>query len=185
MPTAAPATPSGPASPAVPVTVYYDGTCALCRREIERYRASGAGDRLDYVDLADERSADRASGLDRAAAKLRLHARRTDGKLVTGLDAYSAVWQQIPAWQGAGRLLTSPGFRQIAGAVYWVYLRYRPGFQAWEKVLADGDERRRTLREERRVMVTAGLPPQAPPGDVVPAARQAALAAAETASGDR
>lgn len=128
-------------------TVYFDGSCPLCRKEIDYYQRSGAGERLAYVDVSASGPETVAPDLDRARAMKRFHVRRPDGKLVSGTAAFGTVWQQVPGWQLAGTLVQLPVIRHLGDVVYWQYLRFRPGFQAWEKAMAEGDEKRKEKRE--------------------------------------
>lgn len=160
-------------------TIYYDGSCPLCRNEIAYYKSCGGQDRLAFVDVSGPGAARLAPDLDRQAAMKRFHVRRADGTLVSGALAFATVWQQIPQWRWAGRLFALPGPRHIADLVYFVYLRYRPGLQAWEKVLEAHDIKRRQkalLIETSKAGMGAIIPVDAQPAPQS-AARAAAIAA--------
>ena len=64
-----------------PLTVYYDGACPVCRREIGFYQKRTGG-AVSYCDVATEASP--APDLDREAALKRFHVRLPDGALVSG-----------------------------------------------------------------------------------------------------
>lgn len=104
----------------MPDTLYYDGQCPLCIREMDRLRTLKSDD-LELRDihaLADE------PGLpDRDTLLRELHLRRGD-ELVTGIDANVAVWQYT-RYGGLWRWLTWPIFRPIARAAYDRWARWR------------------------------------------------------------
>lgn len=162
-------------------TIYYDGSCPLCTKEIDYYRGSGGKDRLTFVDVSGDGPVQVAPDLDRRAAMKRFHVRRADGRLVSGTAAFGTVWQQIPGWHAVGRIVQVPGIRHVCDLVYWQYLRFRPGLQAWEKAMAEGDRLRKEKRERLQASMTGMSTPE-PPAPVVPAARQAALAASQTSA---
>lgn len=97
-------------------TVIYNGDCPICSREIGIYRARiGAVGDLRFVDLNDVDLA--ALGLTRDDAARRLHVVE-DGRLLSGVDAFLALWRATPGFGWLARVVGLPGVRQAAGAVY-------------------------------------------------------------------
>ncbi len=91
-------------------TVYFDGACPVCSREIEMYRRQPGAGAVQWVDVAQCDAPALGAGLTRSAALERLHLRRADGILVSGAQAFTELWQALPRWAWAGRLLGSgPG----------------------------------------------------------------------------
>lgn len=105
--------------PAKTLTVYYDGACPVCSREIGVYRGCAGAERIAWVDVA---AADApplvADDLSRAQAMARFHVRAEDGTLVSGAAAFAALWRALPGWRWAGRVATLP---LIAGALEALY----------------------------------------------------------------
>ncbi|MDP3584246.1 MAG: DUF393 domain-containing protein [Thiobacillus sp.] len=107
------------------LTVYYDGGCPVCTREIGFYqRRRGAG-RIRWVNLAHCTDEDLGTDLSRAAATARLHARRSDGLLVSGARAFAALWQTLPAFRLAGRVAALPGIVHGLEGGYRGFLKVR------------------------------------------------------------
>lgn len=105
-------------------TVYYDGACPLCRREIGFYRACRGAETIDWVDVA---TVDRpAADLDRASALARFHVRSSDGRLVSGAVAFLELWRSLPGWRAAARLLSVPPLPWLLECLYRLFLRFRP-----------------------------------------------------------
>ncbi len=91
-------------------TVYFDGACPVCSREIAMYRRQPGAGAVEWVDVAQCEAPALGAGLTRAAALARLHVRRADGSLVSGAQAFTELWRALPRWAWAGRLLGSgPG----------------------------------------------------------------------------
>ncbi len=115
------------------LTVYYDGGCPICTREIGFYqRRHGAG-RIRWVNLAQCDERELGADLDREAAYARLHARRPDGRLVSGAQAFAALWQTLPAFRLAGRVAALPG---IAQGLEWGYRGFLKVRRLWRREAA-------------------------------------------------
>lgn len=102
------------------VTVYYNGGCPICSTEIDHYRrrAEASGQRIAWVDIDGDDTAEAATGLDRETLKRRLHARLPDGRLVGGVDAFAAVWGRVPGFGGLARVLSWGPARRMADGLY-------------------------------------------------------------------
>jgi hypothetical protein len=64
------------------LTVYYDGSCPICSREIGFYRARAGADGFDWVNVAGGGWEVLGRGLSHDAALARMHVRRADGTLL-------------------------------------------------------------------------------------------------------
>ncbi|MEM8827458.1 MAG: DCC1-like thiol-disulfide oxidoreductase family protein, partial [Pseudomonadota bacterium] len=74
------------------LTVWYDGGCPLCVREIALMRRLDRDDAIRFVDVADGST---ACPIDRSALLTRFHARE-DGRMLDGAAAFAAMWRAIP-----------------------------------------------------------------------------------------
>lgn len=70
-----------------PLTLYYDGDCPLCAREIELLRRHAVPQRLLLVDIASADFDPTLLGRSLPEMQARLHARWADGEWLLGLDA--------------------------------------------------------------------------------------------------
>ena len=111
------------------LTVYYDGACPLCRREIGFYRRLRGADRIDWVDVRAVAEESVGPGLCRGDALARFHVRRADGRLATGGQAFAELWQALPGLRWLGALARLPGAARALDAGYAVFLRLRPAAQ--------------------------------------------------------
>jgi predicted DCC family thiol-disulfide oxidoreductase YuxK len=100
------------------LTLYYDGGCPVCTREIGFYRRRRGAEPIEWINLAQCSDAELGVGLTREAAYARLHARRPDGELLSGARAFAALWQALPAFRLAGRTAALPG---VVHGLEWGY----------------------------------------------------------------
>jgi len=110
-------------------TLYFDGACPICSREVAMYQRQAGADGVRWVDVARCEGGDLGAGLTRQAAMARLHLRRPDGSLVSGAQAFTVLWQALPRWSWLGRLLGSgPGLRLLEWS-YRAFLVVRRGWR--------------------------------------------------------
>ncbi|GIU66305.1 thiol-disulfide oxidoreductase DCC family protein [Candidatus Phycosocius spiralis] len=110
------------------VTIWFDGGCPLCLREIGLYRRLDAkAQRIDFVDLA----GDAPCPLDRADMLARFHAQEEGKPLVSGAAAFGALWRHVTPLQPLGWLAQVPIILKLLDYLYGQFLRIRPRIQAW------------------------------------------------------
>lgn len=111
------------------VTVWHDGACPLCRREIALMRRLDRRGRIDFVD-ASEPGAAAACPIDRAELLARFHAME-DGRLLSGAAAFAAMWRAIPLLRPIGLAARHPFVVYWLERAYRRFLRVRPRLQRW------------------------------------------------------
>ena len=113
---------------AAPITVYYDGQCPLCSREIEHYRALVRGASVLFVDLTQPGFDPVRERVDPDQADKILHV-KVGEKVRTGLDAVITLWEAIPAYGWLGRIARLPILYSFFNAGYRVFAHFRPYLQ--------------------------------------------------------
>ncbi|MCW3796732.1 DUF393 domain-containing protein [Sphingomonas sp. BN140010] len=116
------------------VTVWYDGACPLCRREISIMRGLDRGGAIRFVDLSSLAPTDCPA--DRSALLQRFHAME-DGRMLSGAAAFAAMWRAIPVLRPLGIAARRPWVLRLLERCYLQFLRVRPVLQR----LAGGVER--------------------------------------------
>lgn len=112
-----------------PVTVYYDGACPLCSREISVYRRQPGAGEICWVDVSSETPVPLPEGLTRSAALQRFHVRGADGRLHSGAAAFLKLWHSLPGLARAARLLDRPILRAVLEFGYRLTLLIRPALE--------------------------------------------------------
>lgn len=100
------------------LTVFYDGGCPACSREIDLYRRRETAGRVAWVDLWRAGDALHAHGIAFDEAMRFLHAVDADGARHVGVDAFIEIWRRIPGFGAAAFAVGLPGVRTLAGAAY-------------------------------------------------------------------
>jgi predicted DCC family thiol-disulfide oxidoreductase YuxK len=113
-------------------TVYFDGSCPLCRAEIDHYKKSGAD--AQFCDITDQRAL--PDGLDPSQAMKRFHVARKDGRLLSGAAAFAEVWKSTPGWRWLGVIVSRRPVVWIAELFYRAFLLVRPWVQVSYRKLA-------------------------------------------------
>lgn len=111
--------------PSWPLTLYYDGACPLCAREIALLRRRAAAEQLQLVDISSGTFDATALGLSHQAMQERLHARFADGQWVTGLDATLWSWRAAGLGRWAAPLTWRP-LRPLLELGYRLFCALRP-----------------------------------------------------------
>jgi predicted DCC family thiol-disulfide oxidoreductase YuxK len=128
-PMTSPAPGSGEKPPAL--TVLYDGACPLCRREISVYRGLSPlrpDTPVCFADVSDV-SLPLPAGTTRDQLLARFHVQSPDGRLLSGAQAFLALWSALPGWRWLARLGRLPAMAWTMEQVYCLFLRYRPQLQ--------------------------------------------------------
>lgn len=113
---------------AQPITIWYDGACPLCLREIAAMRRLDRGNAIDFVDVSDA-NAPQSCPVERETLLKRFHARDADGTLHSGAAAFAVMWRAIPLLKPLGHLARIPVILGILEWLYHQFLKIRPQLQ--------------------------------------------------------
>jgi predicted DCC family thiol-disulfide oxidoreductase YuxK len=107
------------------LTLYFDGSCPLCRAEIAHYRRQDGASQLTFRDIS-QTGEHLDPDLAREQAIARFHVRRSDGQLVSGAAAFVSIWRLLPRWRWAARIAALPGMMAMLEGAYRLFLPARP-----------------------------------------------------------
>ncbi|HEX4916397.1 MAG TPA: demethoxyubiquinone hydroxylase family protein [Limnobacter sp.] len=119
---------SKPSSNEECLTVFYDGSCPLCRREIALYQGLKTDQAIAWKDVSAEQT-ELPANCQRDTLMRRFHIQSPQGELQSGALAFATLWQALPGWRWLGRLAKLPG---VLGWMEWLYLGFltiRPRMQ--------------------------------------------------------
>ena len=80
---------------AYPLTVYFDGECPICRREIDLMKIFNRRERLQFIDFSTSSYRPTDHGLNQCDLGRVIHARWSDGTLISGVEVFRETWEAI------------------------------------------------------------------------------------------
>lgn len=113
------------------LTVFYDGACPLCAREIGFYRGRQGADTVTWLDVSAMETAEVSPGLSKDQALARFHVLDPNGKLLSGGAAFAQLWRVLPAFRLLGRIGQKALPAWVLKHAYDGFLRLRPRLQNW------------------------------------------------------
>jgi predicted DCC family thiol-disulfide oxidoreductase YuxK len=111
------------------LTVYYDGSCPLCRREIALYQRQRGAAQLAWHDIS--AGAPTGPGLSCEAAMRRFHVRDAQGRLHSGAAGFARLWRSLPGWRVLGWVAAVPPIVWLLELAYRAFFPLRPRLQRW------------------------------------------------------
>ncbi len=109
------------------LTIYFDGSCPLCRREIAFYRRLRGAEQLHWVGV--RAGIPLGQGLSCEQAMRRFHVRDAQGRLFSGGAAFARLWRALPGWRLLGWAMALPPMSWALELAYRAFLPLRPGLQ--------------------------------------------------------
>lgn len=112
------------------LTVFYDGLCPLCVKEMKQLAKLDEQGYLGFFDINQNTLASLHPDIDYDKANAYLHAKTDSGAVITGLDVTYYAWKLVGkgAWLAP---LRWPGIRFIADRVYLLFARNRYQVSKW------------------------------------------------------
>ena len=106
--------------PRAGVTVYMNDSCSVCRIEMEHYEAESLRNActISFKRLGRISTGLMAYGLSDADLRRRLYAVDANGEMRSGVDAFVVLWESLPRYRWAARVIGLPCIRGAAGLIY-------------------------------------------------------------------
>jgi predicted DCC family thiol-disulfide oxidoreductase YuxK len=106
-------------------TIWYDGGCALCLREIALMRWL---DKRRAIHFVDANAGLEVCPMERSILLSRLHASE-NGVIVSGAAAFAVMWRAIPLLRPLGLLARNRRVLAVLERLYLSFLKARPSIQ--------------------------------------------------------
>lgn len=106
-------------------TIYFDGACPLCSKEIATYQTWRGAERIEWIDVSRCSEQDLGPELERKQALIRLHARDENGVLVSGAAAFLVMWRQLSVLKWLTPYLERPWMLSLLERCYAIFLKFR------------------------------------------------------------
>jgi predicted DCC family thiol-disulfide oxidoreductase YuxK len=111
------------------ITVFYDGSCPLCAKEIGLYQRASGGQDVNWCDVSGRASPELPPGLTQEQAMARFHIKAADNTVHSGGRAFIQLWLSLPGWRWLGKLMSIGPMPAIAELAYRGFLPIRPTLQ--------------------------------------------------------
>lgn len=108
------------------LTVWFDGGCPLCRREISLIKRLDSRGAIRFINVAEDQG---GCPIDRKDLLAKFHTREEGGPLLSGAAAFAAMWRQIPLLRPLGLLARWRPALWLLDRAYGMFLRVRPALQ--------------------------------------------------------
>lgn len=112
------------------LTIWYDGACPLCIREIALMQRLDRRKRIVFVDVA---AADAPCPLDRQLMLAQFHATTAAGETLSGAAAFAAMWRELPLLRPLGLVARNRLVLALLERAYLQFLKIRPTLQRWAR----------------------------------------------------
>ena len=124
------------------ISVFFDGKCNLCSKEIDYYQRIAPKNTFNWVDITKT-----PGELDKFEIKLSdglrlMHVADSNGNIFTGVDAFIIMWKQIKYWKFLGLFVSLPIVKQIAKLLYQYFADWR--FNRYEHCLIAQENEKRS-----------------------------------------
>ncbi len=103
------------------ITVFYDGKCGLCLKEINYYRLIAPPDIFNWQDITESTEDLKEAGITLSQGLKFLHAKDSDGNLHIGVDAFILIWRNLNRWRLLAAFVSLPVVRPVTE---WAYSRF-------------------------------------------------------------
>jgi predicted DCC family thiol-disulfide oxidoreductase YuxK len=113
------------------LTVLFDGSCPLCRREIALYQSLTPLQTVSWLDVSKDNAG--LTQTDQARYMARFHVQLEDGLQISGAAAFVELWLVMPGWRWLGRVGRIPGVTPVLELAYRGFLHLRPYLQRWAR----------------------------------------------------
>jgi predicted DCC family thiol-disulfide oxidoreductase YuxK len=120
-------TPTLSTTPSLPtLTVFYDGACRVCSREIAMYQRAKGSENILFVDICAASFDAQKENLDPFEVHRSFHVRAADGTLFKGVEGFVKIWDTLPGFHWMAKASRLPGMRPLMNVGYRVFTVVRP-----------------------------------------------------------
>jgi len=115
------------------LTVYYDGLCKVCSKEINHYKKQKGAEKISFIDICSDQFDATAEKLDPFEIHKIMHVRKSDGTLAVRVDAFIEIWRHIPRYQFLVPLAENRLVKSILELGYSGFVQIRPLLPRYQK----------------------------------------------------
>ena len=107
------------------LTIFYDGKCHLCSREMKAYKKRDKKGLLDFVNIVGKEFELKKEELNFKDVNKVLHVRKADGSIVKGVDAFIEIWNILEMFSIMSFLAKHQPTRSLFLIGYFIFAKFR------------------------------------------------------------
>lgn len=106
-------------------TMFYDGACSLCQREVAHYRRLDDQNNINWVDISTSPDQLNEHGIDYNTAMSRLHALDKHGHMHSGVEAFLIIWSALPYYRWLSVVVQKLRITPVLELAYQRFAKWR------------------------------------------------------------
>lgn len=108
------------------ISIYYDGLCHLCSREINHYRKMKGAENINFIDITTSSFDAKKENLDPVQIHKTMHVKDQEGHFHVGVDAFICIWKNLPALRFMVPIAKLAPIRGLLKIIYSGFAKVRP-----------------------------------------------------------
>lgn len=104
------------------ITVFYDGACGLCKKEIRLYQRLDKDRRISWIDISQSTATLEQYNIAPLDALYELHVIDGFGRVFTGIEAFLTLWRELAYFKYLAPIVVLPGVKQFARGAYHLFV---------------------------------------------------------------
>ena len=112
-------------SPKKLITVFYDGKCGLCSKEINHYKKIAPQGIFNWQDITECDKELKQAGVSYSQGLKLLHSVDRHGQVHVGVDSFILIWNQLSKWNILAKIVALSPIRQIVDFAYRKFAQIR------------------------------------------------------------
>jgi predicted DCC family thiol-disulfide oxidoreductase YuxK len=106
------------------LTIFYDGSCHLCFREVSHYFRKDNKKLLVGIDISSSDFSADEYGLENSEVNLHMHALDESAKVYIGIDCFAEIWKRLPVYNQLAPALESQALRPLLSFGYNTFAKH-------------------------------------------------------------
>lgn len=105
--------------------IFYDGSCPLCTKEIKHYQRLDKAGCIAWNDITTDDKTYVKQNISFEQAMKKLHAIDSAGNLVTGVDSFLLIWENLSQYRLLSKIVRTLKLNLVLNVVYTYFAEWR------------------------------------------------------------
>ena len=108
------------------ISVYYDGACHLCSREIDIYKNKDKNHKIEFIDISDPNFTLDTDAVSMDDIHKYFHVKTKNNEWLQGVDAFHKIWEELDIFKPLQALSNNQITRPFMDFGYTLFTKARP-----------------------------------------------------------